>query len=267
MKNDNGFNLSDLVPQGMNPASESPIKGQLSPAIVGENPAPEIDVLTIDNPKALINLIPKGYREIILETVHHGDMQEFYAMYLLGDSQKLDKKVNPSKIDHALRYNLWTQYYQALETGAPNLSMNRVCAGVTTLTTFDHIIRSRRLFWLLLPPTDYTVANRRAFERSLDRLHQILDLDPVNEVTGKVNTSLINLQIKIHAILDARLNGPIAQRHEITTKNVHLGITADQVKKLYEETQRDVAKLTERDTVLRNSDIIEIQTHVKEYEK
>lgn len=264
MVNDNGFNLNDLVPAASNPASESPIRGQLGDAI--ETRPKEIDVITLDNPRALINLIPPTHRAVILSTISSPDYQEAYSLYLQGEEHKLDKKVSPTKIDHALRYNLWTQYYQALETGAQLLTISRVCAGVTAPMTFDKIIRSQRVFWLLLPPTDYTVANRRAHSRGLDRLYQILDVDPISE-NGKANTALINLQIKIFALLDARLNGPIAHKHEITTKNVHLGITSEQVQKLYIDTQKEVEQMGEPDVVLRNKDIIEIQNHQKDYSR
>ena len=266
MVNNNGFNLSDLVPQDANPASESPLRHSL-PAVQETKPPAEIDVVTIDNPRALVNFFSEGYKANVLETFNKQEHEEARALYLLGDNGALERKVAPTRIDHALRSNLWTQYYRALETGSNRINVAAVVAGVTTQQTFERIVKSPRLFWLLLPPTDYTVANRRAHERGLDRLHSILEIDPVDHKTGKTNTALINLQIKIFALLDTRLNGPITHKHEITTKNVHLGITADQVQKLYQETQQQVEKLSEQDIVLRDSDIIEIQTHEPDYKR
>jgi hypothetical protein len=263
MINDNGFDLNDLVPATANPASEAPLRGQLPSAL--ETPKVEFDVLTLDNDKALLNLIPEGYRKVILETIHSPENAEAYNYYVEGQESKLDKKVNPTKIDHTLRYNLWSQYFAALESGATILQMNRVWAGITTPTTFDKIARCGRIFWLLLPPTDYVQANRRAHDRGLDRLHQILEIDPVGP-DGKINNSLINSQLKIFALLDARLNGAITHKHEITTKNVHLGITADQVHKLYEQTQKEVEKLV-TDPVVRDKDVIEIETYQPEHKR
>lgn len=263
MVNDNGFDLSALVPSSANPAAESPLQVQLPEAV--ERPKVEFDVLTIENPRSLINMFPPGYRAIALETINKPEYLEAYNLYIEGKESKLDRKVNPSKIDHTLRYNLWASFYQALETGTQFIQMTKVYAGVTTSHTLDTILRGPRLFWLLLPPTDYTSANRRAHDRALDRLHEILELDPVGK-DGKINNALINSQLKIFALLDARINGPITHKHEITTKNVHLGITADQVQKLYAQTQKEVEKLAV-DPVMRDEDIIEIETHHPGYRK
>ena len=266
MTNQNGFDLKDLVPSSLNPASESPNHSATPPALLMERVRPEIDVFTYENPKAMVNMLPEGVREKIRETVEKSEHKEMYKLYSEGQESPLNRAVNPSKIDHALRYNLWHQYYRALETGKKTLEVVNIIAGVTTQKTFDHIMSSSRVFWLLLPPTDYTVANRRAHDRALDRLYQVLDLDPAPE-GGKINTALINLQLKIFAVLDNRLNGPITHKHEITTKNLHLGISADQVQKLYSETQREVDKLSETKN-LNDADIIEIQTNVvKDWQK
>lgn len=252
MVNDNGFDLKDLVPLDANPASESPSRGMLP--ISPEKPAIEFDVLTVDNDKAMVNMLPVAIRKTILETFEKEEYAEVRALYLAGQESKLSQKISPSKVDIALRYNLWSQYYRALETGDRTITAARIYAGIATQTTFTKVIESNRLFWLLLPPTDYTVMNRRAHERGLDRLYQVLDKEPVDE-NGNVDYKLVQLQMKIFAMIDTRINGPLTHKHEITTKNVHLGISAADVQKLYNQTQKEVENMGKQDIVLDQADM------------
>jgi hypothetical protein len=99
--------------------------------------------------------------------------------------------------------------------------------------------------------------NRRAHERALDRLYQVLDKDPEDE-KGNLDYKLIQLQLKIFAILDTRLNGPITHKHEVTTKNLHLGVSASEIQKLFKESQREAEDLGRQSTVLIESDFEKI---------
>lgn len=259
MVNDNGFDLKDLVPAEASPALEAPARAMV-PAL-NDKPKYEIDVMTETNEKSIIAMLPPQTRKTIQETYNSPEWEEHRNYHLAGQEYELSRKLKPAKIDHSLRYSLWTQYYRALETGAKTINLVQIFAGITTSDTFDKLLRSARLFWLLLPPTDYTAMNRRAHDRGLDRMYEVLDTNPVSE-DGKVDYKLIALQLKIWAVLDTRINGPVTHKHEITTKNLHLGISAEEVKKLYTETDREIKSLAKQDIVIHEDDLKEVQKHV-----
>jgi hypothetical protein len=258
MSENNGFDLSDLVPVSPAAPASSPVGSQLPAEL---RPIQERDVLTQSNPKALINMLPDDARKMILEVIYKKENEDLFAAFINGEETVLSNTLKPSRVDNTLRYCLWTEHAFAVERGEPRINCSRVYAPVCSKQTWHTIIKSRRVFWILTPPVDIMAMNRMAYQKGIEKLYDILDL-PVTDKDGKVNASLANLQMKIFALLDVRLNGPITHKHEIsqTNRNVHIGVSADQVKKLFEQAQKEAIKeVPNIDSGFEPQDVIDVE--------
>lgn len=252
----NGFDIADLVPGTPTPAPLSVGNSQL-PAEIKE--VQERDVLTLENPKSLINMLPMHARDAILEVINNPENDELFQAFINGDESKIKEKVKPTRVDNTLRYCLWTEHAFAIDRGDAQINPIRIFGPVCSRQAWSQTIRSKRMFWILMPPVDIMAMNRMAYQKGIERLYDILDLPLVN-ADGKVNNGLATLQLKIVALLDVRLNGPITHRHEINTKNVHIGVSADQVKKLYEQAMKETAGLVPEPRV-EYQEVIEAEEH------
>jgi hypothetical protein len=250
MSENNGFDINDLVPA----APQSAVGSQLPTEI---KPVQERDVLTKENPKALLNMLPPKLQEQVLAVINDPENKELYTAFMNGDESTLHQVLSPSRIENTLRYQMWTEHSFACMRGDAKLDVLRLYAPVCSKQTFYNIMQTRRLFWVLSPPPDMQALNKMAYSKALDRLYDILEL-PLTDKSGKVNTALANLQMKVFALLDTRINGPITQKHELTTKNVHIGVSADQVKQLFQQTQKEVEALNTKDEV-EYKDVVQVE--------
>lgn len=258
MSENNGFDLSELVPIAPNPASESPTSRQLPAEL---RPIQERDVLTQSNPKALINMLPEEARKYILEVIYKKENEQLFEWFINGDESSLQRQLTPSRVDNTLRYCLWTEHAFAIDRGEKAINCTRVYAPVCSRQTWNAICKSKRIFWILTPPVDLMAMNRMAYQKGIERLYDILDL-PLVGPDGKVNAGLAGLQLKIVALLDVRLNGPITHKHEInqTNRNVHIGVSAAQVQKLFEQSMRETQQLSpDIDAGVEAGEVVEVE--------
>ena len=262
MSNNNGFDLEDLVPIAPTPAPMSAVQGQLPAEL---RPIQERDVLTQSNPKSLINMLPEGARNDLIKVLYDKENDKLFELFINGDESTLLRHLTPSRVDNTLRYTLWTEHAFAIDRGEKEINCTRVYAPVCTKQTWHTILKSKRIFWILLPPPDLMALNRMAYQKGIERLYDILDL-PLVDARGKVNAGLANLQLKIVALLDVRLNGPITHKHEITSRNVHVGVSAEQVKKLFDQTMQETRQLApDTDAGVLPDDVVEIQ-HIQPHQ-
>ena len=137
----------------------------------------------------------------------------------------------PSPTDNRLRLAFWLEYERALEAGT-KMNMQSVYAGITTGPTWTQkIIHSpTRMAWILTPPTDYIVKISEALEFGIDRLRDMLELDP-RSPSGKLDVKLMELQAKITWMLEQRVKGAVVQRIEQKTMGLNIHTTDKAVAK------------------------------------
>jgi hypothetical protein len=173
---------------------------------------------------------------------------------------ELRKMIRPTPADNQLRISFWLEYDRVQSRMLPQMETTNIIRGIITEDYFykRYMKDLKRVAWMLIPPTSYTVKLTEMLEVGLGRMRGVLDLDPVGP-DGKVNTKLLELQLKITAMMDMRLNGAIAQKVQIEQKNMnmnlHLTRTSGEISGLLEsgnmeELDKKLAELRKRDAMI-----------------
>lgn len=197
------------------------------------------DPFSRTEPRALINIVPRAFADALLKS--YEEKPEWFGV-AERDLWKTLRSENmlPNQSDNQLRMKFWMEYDMAQAEGR-NVNMKAVVAGVCSEQYLHQAyLRSpAKMAWLMTPPANYLITVEEALDAGLKQLRSILDVDPVGP-SGKVDTKLAEIQLKVVAMLDARVKGAVVQK----TMNLHANVPA---KKLTEITEtRSMEELDRR---------------------
>src|SRR4051812_5211064 len=113
----------------------------------------EVDLLTRENPRAVINLVSDQTQAKIFVAVK--ERPEFFRL----DEHALKKEARPTPTHNRLRLAFWTEFNKVQDTGAERMTMANVYAGVCTRQYFEHYFlnEARNVAWMLCPPASYII--------------------------------------------------------------------------------------------------------------
>jgi hypothetical protein len=181
-------------------------------------------VWDIEDPRSVIRIVPEHFRELMLKVP-----EELRVM----DESALRIRAKPSPLVSQVRLMFWLEYSRSLMEG--NVDPFRLVncyRGICTSTAFEAAIKDeKKLAFILCPPVNYTARLHESLDAALGSLRKILQYKDVGP-DGKLNTKLLELKFKIAVYLDARVNGPIAQKLQVENKNVNFNLdnVGEQVK-------------------------------------
>lgn len=183
------------------------------------------------NPHSLRSLFDAQATEIVA-AIEAALKSEYKDCFLLTEKPLKKELVRLSsthldETDHRIRLNFWREYDMNLATGG-RISAKKICAGVMS---FQHFVKylsfPRNVAWMLCPPVNYDTFIQEGLHFGLERMREYLALDPVNPTTGKLDIRLMELQMKITAMLDMRKHGAFTQK--IENKNLNLNVNPQQL--------------------------------------
>lgn len=202
----------------------------------------EVEVLNLNNPKSMLNLLPEKIRERVLEvTVSHPEWFNVPEGKLKSLLRSHESK--PYEEDEILRSKLWIEYERTHALGLKQINMAMVTSGVCSRDAFHNwVLRSpARVAWLMCVPVNYRARLSEMLYRSQVALQRILQVDPIEN--GEVNMKLAQLQVKIFELLDLRIHGAVVQKHQIeqktTTQNLNYNVEASSVKDVVKNVEGD----------------------------
>ena len=176
-----------------------------------------------DNPNSILNKIGNVNFTAAAKKAK-SDFPELFVM----PEDKLFKELRfrlqqPSSTDHAIRLRLWMEYEDSLQT-KHRCRLERTYGSFMETTFFyEKYTKSPTVMaWMLCPPTAYNVKIEEALHAGVNQMREILD-KPLEDASGKFNVKLAELQVKVYALLDARVNGGFKQTIEQKNLNVHVG--------------------------------------------
>jgi hypothetical protein len=175
-------------------------------------PVPE-SMWDFDHPRSLVNLVTdrvvQGMQKLRMERPELLDLDERDLLKALGNECAL-----PSQTDNKLRLRFWDEYDRAQADGR-TMNFNNITAGVCRREYFDrkYLLSPKKVAWLLCRPLGYKAALEETLNFSTMRMRQILELEPVDPVTKKFDSKLAGIQLKIHAMVETRIKGAVAQKN------------------------------------------------------
>src|SRR5882724_11109154 len=177
-----------------------------------------IDLMSRENPRSVVNLLPEKIREKVWE--HFAAHPEYFNKPegILRQQLKDNHKA-PKKIDNVLRLKFWLEYDRVQAFGLKQLNLSVIMGGVVT-KEFFHLWYFREVghvAWLMCPPINYIACLEEAHYQNLEGLSQIANQDVVDEY-GKFDHKTAELKIKLFKALDERLHGSIVQHHKVDQK-------------------------------------------------
>lgn len=166
------------------------------------------------NDRSIINLVPGKVAEAML--VAGKARPELFDL----DEKALKRAVSPSPTDNRLRLAFWIEYDRA-QAEQKNMNLSNVYGGVCTRFFFEEVWLKvpQRMAWLLCMPIAYDVALQESVAYGLDTMREILEMD--HTTPRGVNAKLLELKVKVFAMLDMRLKGAYTQ----TLKNLNLNVS------------------------------------------
>jgi len=192
-------------------------------------------VLDPNNPMSLHKMMPHHYYNQILETAAKADPE---ILDLISDEEILlkylrkEKSYSPTVNDQRLRYLFWQEYENAVLDNR-KMIMNNVHSLVCDAKAFQRLFLGTlpyRVAFLLCRPAAYQHTLNEMLLHGMKRMRQILDLPEIDE-KGKINTKIIELKLKVTAMVDMRVHGAPTQKVHQITQNIG-GAARSDVKEL-----------------------------------
>jgi hypothetical protein len=117
------------------------------------------------------------------------------------------------------------------------MKMTNVYQLMGAQATFHKLIMvaPERAVWMLCRPASYENTVREMLHAGLDKMRAVLEKDPF-ENPAKPNTKLLEIQLKITAMMDMRVNGAPTQKIQQLNLSGNLGrVTGEDVRSLTEK--------------------------------
>jgi len=120
----------------------------------------------------------------------------------------------PTLMDNRIRLNFWYEYGIVQAQRLDVLNMINVAGGLTDYNYFMNVYLAepKKIAWMLCPPAGYRSKVSEALAFGVDKMREILDLEHMDPLTGKLNTSVLNMKLKITQMLHDWDHGSVVQR-------------------------------------------------------
>lgn len=171
------------------------------------------------NELSLANLLPGRWPGMLLDLVSRdpGLLILLSDEEALLDTLKAQFSYSPTVTDHRLRHQFWLEFENAILENRQMVTTNihsLVCNENAFRVLF--LKQAHRASFLLCKPAGYKAAMEEMLIHSAKQLRRILDM-PEIDAKGKLNTKILELKLKIHAMVDMRIHGAPTQKiHQIT---------------------------------------------------
>lgn len=171
--------------------------------------------ITVKAPLALANILKKNALQC-REYWHLVDDEDLLLETLLKD-----KKFSPSITEKRLRIAFWQEYENSL-TSRKLMEPHKVHSLVCSITSFYSILSTGnyRVLYLLSKPLAYETCVKETLLHGLKRVREILDMDHYNK-KGEINTKMLELKLRVTAMMDMRLNGAPTQKIQQLNLNIN----------------------------------------------
>lgn len=180
---------------------------------------------------------------------------------LLGQEELLlvhlreDHGFFPAPNDYRVRLTFWLEYENAIMLNRRMIKGN-IHSLVCNERLFDklYLTHPPRVFFLLCKPAEYQAEVKDILGHGLKHYRRILDMEEYEMVKGqkKLNMKLLDLKVKITAMMDYRVNGAPTQKIHQMNLNVNQQIgSATPGQKTIDE-------------LVREGDMVAIQDRLKE---
>lgn len=140
-----------------------------------------------------------------------------------------NKRYEPTVNDHRVRYLFWHEHENALAENR-QMNMKNVHSLVCNEKTFQVMFLKHyfRAAFLMCKPMAYQQTLKEMLVHGMGKLRNILDIPATDPVTGKFNPKIVELQLKITAMVDMRLHGAPTQKIHQVNQNLPGALTKGQ---------------------------------------
>jgi hypothetical protein len=202
-------------------------KGQITPSKELFAGLPASDTFNLENPRAVINLVPATLRDALLDPElpkHWLDLPEKDLL------DRCEPHLEPR--DYRLRLTFWDEYNQAQDENRI-MKMERIYVGACSGTYFySRVLKDHhKLIFMLAAPAHYAVTMKELLQLALSEMRKVM-AEPNRDGNGKLNIPLIKEKVKIFNIVDNRVQGNPEQKWNISQKTLNVNMSADQAAKM-----------------------------------
>lgn len=172
-------------------------------------PPTDDDILGVDNPRSLVNIVPKDLKAAILALPQ--DLLDMPEIFL---ERKMWPEGIPKKscLENRLRLSFWLEYDRAQAAGGV-MHLPAVIYGICSMIFFCGKVMKDEdsLAWLIRPPITYRTAMEELLSMGMDNMREILEA-PLQTPGGRFDSKLAAVKFQIFQAIDARVKGAIIQR-------------------------------------------------------
>lgn len=179
----------------------------------------EISITNEQDPRSVIRMSPSSIQDALVNLEkEHPDWLGISEQELLDKMGGHSVKIPPSV--HIMRMNFWNEYGRATLTGKPKMEMSAIVDSSHYEGVFYRAIKNPRfLAWIVCIPDQLEKMQEEGLYASMRELRAMLDIP--NMGARGPNVKVMELKVKIYALLDARVNGGFTQKIENKTLNIN----------------------------------------------
>lgn len=179
--------------------------------------------LDASDPRNVINLMSHFMKEHALAIpTRYWEMSETELQ-----AEVFGQDSRPDTILNRLRIAFWDEY-ERCQKELCQMEVRRIISNICPQPYFIKKVVpvAAHFAWVLTPPPSYMASVKEVLNFSLDRQREVLLVSPVKS-DGTVDTKLAEIQLKIAAMADMRINGAIVQRIDQRSINMNLNANAN----------------------------------------
>lgn len=142
------------------------------------------------------------------------------------DEDDLRVEAKPNETDWKLRIRLWQEYRASCDAikGAyfPKVRADLVCQSICSFTHFCRILdKPHKAAFILRPMQDFEQETELLLQISTQRLYQLVNMDFMNDKTGKVDPKLAGVFLQARRMIEDRARGLAIARTQAINYNLN----------------------------------------------
>lgn len=179
-----------------------------------------LSIIDQSDPRSVIRMAPTSIQEALVK------LEEEHPDWIgVSEQELIDRmggnmvKIPPSV--HIMRMNFWNEYNRATLHGKPKMEQGAITDSSHYTGVFYRAIKNPRfLAWIVCIPDQLKHMQEEGLYAAMRELRSILDIPNTNS-KGQVNTKVLEMKVKVYALLDARIHGGFTQKVENKTLNIN----------------------------------------------